>query len=417
MKTVWILNHYAQEPGRPGGTRHHALACHLPQFDWRAYILASSVELNTGRQRLTGNEKTLFMPLENLPGGFLWIRTPTYTGNGIGRVLNMLSYTTRALLSHTTQGLPKPDIIIGSSVHPFAALAGLRLARKYRVPFIFEVRDLWPQTLIDMGRLKSGHPTTMALQGLERYLYHHSDKIIVLLPYAKEYIAPLGIPCSRIYWIPNGTDLEQFPAISAPMREPFTLMYFGAHGAANGLRNIIEAMVLIERRYPALPIKLRLVGDGPLKADLIQQAHVLGLHNVSFENPVPKYQIPSLAAEADAFVFNLINAPVFKYGISSNKLFDFMSAKRPVLFCCDAQNNPVAESGCGITVRPEDPQALCDAIIQLYEMPIDTRQSMGALGRRYIEENHDIRQLAIKLMDVLDGLTNQSQRRGHEAGV
>lgn len=409
MKTVWILNHYAQEPGGPGGTRHYSLASKIPRYGWQAYIIASSVEMNTGRQRLPADRKTLFMPLQDLPGGFLWVQTPQYTGNGIGRVTNMLTYTFHALLSRTTKVLPKPDIIIGSSVHPFAALAGFKLARQYRVPFIFEVRDLWPQTLIDMGRLKSGRPITCLLQLLEKWLYHHSDKIIVLLPNARYYIAPLGVPCSRIHWIPNGTDLEHFPATLAPMREPFTLMYFGAHGAANGLENIIDAMALLEQRYPSLPIKLRLVGDGPRKVDLIKRAENKGLRTVSFEKPVPKSSIPVLASEADAFIFSLIHAPVFKYGISSNKLFDFMAASRPVLFCSDAENNPIAESGCGITVRPGDPEALCGAIQRIFEMPVEERQSMGLAGRYYIEKNHDFEQLAVKLVDVLNELTDQRQ--------
>ena len=401
MKTVWILNHYAKEPGIAGGTRHYSLACNIPKYGWQAFIIASCIGPNPGCQ-LSPSNTVSFTPLKNAPGGILWIRTPAYTGNGIGRVMNMLAYTVRAILNNNTKCLARPDIVIGSSVHPFAALAGLKIARRYRVPFIFEVRDLWPQTLIDMGRLKIGHPVTLMLQYIERFLYAKSDKIIVLLPKADKYIVPLDIPASRIYWIPNGVDLEHFPATPLPIHDSFTLMYFGAHGTANGLGNIINAMALLEKKDPNLPIRLRLVGDGPQKNDLMRQAKTFGLHNVSFENPVPKSCIPSLAAEADAFIFNLLHIPVFKYGISSNKLFDFMAANRPILFCCGAENNPIAEAGCGITVNPEDPEALYNAIVQIYRTPIDKRRAMGEAGRRYIERNHDYRQLSFNLANLLN---------------
>ena len=152
MKNVWILNHYAQEPGGAGGTRHYSLAKHLVDYGWKASIIAASVELNTGRQRLSPGEKRRLSKFGNVP--FLWVRTPRYKGNGGGRMINMLMYSLRVLLPWTTRKLDRPDVIIGSSVHPFAAAAGAILARRFRVPFVFEVRDLWPQTLVDLGRLQ-----------------------------------------------------------------------------------------------------------------------------------------------------------------------------------------------------------------------------------------------------------------------
>jgi len=328
-------------------------------------------------------------------------------GNGVGRVANMLVYTLRVMLPAQTRMLPRPDVVIGSSVHPFAAVAGLKLARRHGVPFVFEVRDLWPKTLIDMGRLKQGRPLTRMFQYMEKWLYLRSDRIIVLLPYAADYIVPLGIPSSRIIWIPNGVDIENSPVPPPPQpHELFTLMYFGAHGNANGLKNILEAIARLERYHPDMPISMRLVGDGPLKSCLMERARDLGLRRVRFENPVPKNRIPSLMAEADAFVFSLVSAPVFRYGVSSNKLFDFMAGARPIIFCCDAANNPVAEAGAGLTVKPEDPVALSEAILQLYSAPIAERHAMGTAGRHYVEKNHDFRQLSMYFASILDDLAN-----------
>ena len=117
-----------------------------------------------------------------------------------------------------------------------------------------------------------------------------------------------------------------------------------------------------------------------------------------------------LAAQADEFVFNLIDAPVFRYGISSNKLFDFMAGERPIVFSCDSSNNPIAEAGAGLTVAPGQPQALAEAIAQIAAMPRAERQRMGRAGREYVEQNHGFDQLAGRLAAVLDAVCAEQRR-------
>lgn len=149
MKNIWILNHYATYPGGVGSSRHYYLAKCLKSLGWSATIIAASVEHQTGIQRLKFGEGQRIDEINGVP--FLWLRTPVYKGNGAGRLKNILAYTWSVLQPNATKELPRPDVIVGSSVHPFAAVAGALLARRLSVPFIFEVRDLWPQTLIDLG--------------------------------------------------------------------------------------------------------------------------------------------------------------------------------------------------------------------------------------------------------------------------
>jgi glycosyltransferase involved in cell wall biosynthesis len=408
MKSVWILNHYAQEPGGPGGTRHYSLARVLRQNGWQASLIAAGTEHGTGRERLAEGETRRLDHYDGVP--FLWLRTAAYAGNGADRIKNMLGYTFAALKKENLTGLQRPDVVVGSSVHPFAAWAGLRLARRYRVPFVFEVRDLWPQTLVDLGRLSDSHPMTLALRWLERHLYKYASAIVVLLPRAGEYIEPLGVPADKIVWVPNGIELDIFPPPTPKAAsDTFTLMYFGAHGTANGLDNVIKAMDEVRKKEPEKAISLRIIGDGPLKADLIKFAGELNLTNVSFEAPVPKKQIAQLASKADAFVFNLIDAPVFKYGISSNKLFDFMACGRPVIFSCDAGNNPVEAAAGGVTVPAGNPPALAQAIIDLADLPEDERQRMGAANRKHIEENYEFNLLGAKFAGALNRAVEKKQ--------
>ena len=404
LKQVWMLNHYAQEPGGAGGTRHFHLAEHLPAFGWQATVIAASVELNTGRQRLTPDEAYRHQTIAGVP--FLWIRTPEYRGSGGGRAINMLAYTVRALLPRYTRELSRPDAIIGSSVHPFAALAGAILARRHRVPFLFEVRDLWPQTLIDIGRLRERSPMTWILRCLERWLYRRAARIVVLLPRAVDYIAPLGIAENRVVWIPNGVDLALFPTIAPRSRsagDPFVLMYFGAHGQANGLDNILQAMKRVAERTRPGTIHLRMIGDGPLKPGLMKLAEQLGLSSVFFEPPVPKNAIPSLALQADAFIIAVLDLPrLYRYGISMNKIFDYLAAARPIIIASGAANNPVAESGSGITVPPNKPDALAQAILKIAQASEEERSRLGMAGRRYVEDHHGFGCLAERLASTLD---------------
>lgn len=402
MRHVWILNHYAVEPNGAGGTRHYNLAKHLPAHGWTVSIIASSVELNSGRQRLNKDEKFRLEIFGEVP--FLWVRTPRYRGNGGGRVLNMLTYAVRALFPSVTKCLTKPDVIIGSTVHPFAAITGALLAQRQRVPFIFEVRDLWPQTLIDMKRIKEHGFTAYTMRSMERWLCHRASRIVMLLPRAEDYIVRLGVPAKKATWISNGVELSDFPyrMPAVTPEQTFTLMYFGAHGQANGLDNILHAIKLVNDVSSQNKIRLRLIGDGPQKATLQNTARRLQLSNVVFEPSMPKSKIPLLAEQADAFVFNLVDIPVFRYGISSNKLYDFMAAARPIIFCCDAGNNPVKDADCGITINSGSPQALAEGIMEMANLPLAERIAMGMRGRRHVEMNYSYEKLAQRFAATLD---------------
>lgn len=409
MKHVWILNHYAQEPSGAGGTRHFHLAQKLKKVGWNVTIIASSVDHQSGNQRLKPQEKIKLTIIDGVE--YLWLRTSSYEGNGVGRIVSMLSYTLKSLLPKNTQLLTKPDVIIGSSVHPLAGWAAARLARRHNVPFVFEVRDLWPQTLVDMGRLTEKSLVTSGLRKLEVWLYKNSSKIIVLLPKADKYIIPLGVPADRIVWIPNGVDLELFPRISyeACDGKPFTLMYFGAFGQANGLDNLLRAMKLIQSN--GSNIRLRLIGGGVLKADLKLMAAEFGLTNTTFEEPVSKLDIPLLASSADCFVITVLDKKnLYRYGISMNKLFDYLASQRPIIIASDAANNPVDEAQAGFSVPPENPQALAEAIINMSQVPIEERGRLGVNGRKYVERNHSFTRLAERMGSLLDQITSTTSR-------
>src|SRR5690554_882547 len=414
MKNVWILNHYAKAPTSTGGSRHFQFARYLKDQGWRAVLIASSAEHISGKQKLEKNESFRHELISGVD--FHWLRTPAYQGNGFQRMVNMLAYTIQAVRPSATKDLPPPDVIIGSSVHPFAALAAWWLARRHRVPFVFEVRDLWPQTLIDMGRLKDNGVAAKLMRSLEGFLYKRASKIITLLPFASSYLARFAVPDDKVVWMSNGVALDEYPELKRCPEDakdrPFELMYYGSHGAANGLDTLINAMAVAKELLSNRDerVQLRLIGDGLEKDALITQARQMGIESrVSFEPPVPKSKIPEISAAADAFVITVRNLPeLYKYGISMIKIFDYMASGRPVIIASNATNNPIADANAGITVAAEDAEALGRAIVEVTTMTPERRAELGANGRAHVAKEYDYRVLAKRLACSLNELVGST---------
>lgn len=410
MQHVWIINHYAQVPSGAGGVRHYGLASHLSHYGWTTSLIAASVEHITGRQRLTGR---LLRKLETVAGvQCLWLRTPSYQGNGFGRILNMATYVFMILLPGMTRGLPRPDLIIGSSVHPFAAWAAALLARRYRVPFVFEVRDLWPTTLIDMGKISSSGLSARILFRLERWLVRRAALTVVLMSRAAEYYTALGVDASRILVLPNGAEVASVSPPPTVERDCFTLMYCGAMGAANSLETLIDALVLVERHWQGpVNFQCRLIGDGPERSLIEARATGAGLKSVSFESPVAKEKVSELLLEADAFVITLKDMPnLYRFGISMNKIFDYMAAGRPTIMAAEVPDNPLGLSGGGEVVLPESPTALSEAILHLLRTKKIERDKMGQDAWRYVFEHHHYAHLAERLAMAMNDIVGESDK-------
>ncbi len=406
MRHVWILNHYAVWPDGVGSTRHYSLAKHLVSMGWDASIISSSVEHATGRQCFTS--LTLKKIREVGPVRFMQLRNPSYRGNGIGRIINIVTYAVMTLLPGMMSGLPRPDVIIGSSVHPLAAFSACILASRYKVPFVFEIRDLWPRTLVDMGYIGEKSAVSRFLYWLERCLLKRANKVVVLLPKAIEYAESFGVTRDKIVWIPNGCDEAGLVSENGNQnnQEKLVFSYIGAHGYANDLKTLLDALHISAKANMADRFLFKFIGDGPLKSELVQYAEDLGLNNVVFVPAVPKKEVSRLASSSDALFITVRNYPgLYKYGISMNKIFDYMNAGRPVVIAVNAANNPVNESGCGITVPPESPGELANAIKCLVDMSQEERLEMGRKGKQYIQEHHDYEKLSKRLASVLNGLS------------
>jgi len=406
---LWIFNHYAVAPDMSGGTRHYDLASELVQRGYKVAIFASSFHHGSRREmKLTSGER---WKVEDINGvKFVWIKTFPYQYNNWRRMLNMVSYMLRAWrigrkLTRLSPDIERPDVIIGSSVHPLAVLAAVWIAKHYGASFIVEVRDLWPQTLVDMGILSDHHPLKYILALLEKYFYKRADRIITLPPKAVDYIIKLDIDPQKIVWIPNGVNLDRFTKVNDLYQQGnsdvFKIMYVGSHGPSSGLETLLKAAKILQNNGYN-DINFILVGDGSEKAKLIEMKDKMNLNNVKFCDPVPKNDIPRKLLQADALLHIELEFMCSKYGGSPNKIFDYMGAGKPIIYASNFVKDMLDEIGCGIYVAPGDYQALANAIIQLYKMPVEKRMEIGLKGKEYVMQYHDIPVLADKLESCIN---------------
>ena len=407
-KNIWILNHYAVSPDMAGGTRHYDFGRELVKRGYKVTIFASG--FNHSTKKYIKVHSTERYKIEDYDGvRFVWLNTIPYYCNNWRRVINMISYGVRVLSA--CQGIEKPHVIIGSSVHPFAVLAAWWLARRYKAKFIFEVRDLWPQTAVEIGAIKSTGIPARILYTWEKFMYKKAENIIVLMSNAKEYIERCGIDPQKIVRVPNGVDLERFdkPVYINPTSEvaksfkkykdKFKVVYAGAHGPANGLETIINAAYLLFKK--SANIHFFLIGDGPEKKKLIKNAQEKMIDNITFLDPVPKSQVPTILQHSDLLMFCLRDFSIYKYGISPNKMYDYFASEKPVVMSGNTVNNIVQKAGTGITVEPENSEALAEGIIKIQKMSLEERQKLGANGRAYVEKYHSTRVLGDILEKIL----------------
>ncbi|MEA3228651.1 MAG: glycosyltransferase family 4 protein [Campylobacterota bacterium] len=395
---IWIFNHHALTPDMGGGTRHYDFSKELVKKGHKVTIFASSFHYSR-HQELKEYSGEYFLH-ENTNGiDFIWLKTRPYKDSGIGRVINMLDYMKKVQKVALTCK-ENPDIIIGSSVHLFAVYAAYKVAKKLRVPFIMEVRDIWPQTLIDMG-ISKWHPFVLFLGVLEKLLYKKADKIITNLPFAYKHIEKFGVKRENIVWISNGVDLSAFENLTTKKTETFLVTYTGSIAQANVLDSLFE---VAKRLKNIDTIKFKLYGDGAYFQKYQKYIQDNKLENIELMGLVSKNDIPQILVNSDVLYLGLKDSPLYRYGISLNKIFDYLASNRPIIFASNARNNPVQDSKSGITIKPENADELEKAIIELYSMREEDRKSRFNNGFEYVKNNFSVQFLTNKLENLINGL-------------
>jgi glycosyltransferase involved in cell wall biosynthesis len=329
---------------------------------------------------------------------YVWLRTPAYEGNGIGRVRNMLAFV-YGLYRHQNEFLRDfaPDVVIASSTYPLDIFPARAIARRFGARLVFEVHDLWPLSPMELGNMSRFHPFIMTMQVGEDFACKHADHVVSMLPKAAEHLQSRGMQPEKFVYVPNGAVLEDWSLDGKRLpdahrdalagyaaRKRFVVMYAGAHGLLNNLDIVLDAA----RELADTPIQFCLVGHGPEKARLEQRARELGVTNVDFLPSVPKDSVPQLLEHADALFLSFAPQPLFRFGVSPNKLMDYMMAGKPVIAAMRAGNDPPTELGFGWSVAPDDPHALAAALRTLAAMPAADRAVLAGRARTAAEQQY-----------------------------
>ncbi len=400
---ILLVNHYAGSPLYGMEYRPYYLAREWVRLGHSVTVVGSSFS----HLRRRSPEKSEEM-IDDIR--FLWLKTRGYNGNGAGRVLNMAAFSTALYLS---AGLlarnERPDVVIASSPHPFIIYGAGRIARLSGARLIFEVRDLWPLTIVELGNISPRHPFIALMQRAEDYAYRAADRVISVLPKAGDYMVGRGMNRDKFACVPNGVDIagenvfglrlpNYHEAALAGLREKglFLVGYAGGHGIANALGYLIDAAAILRNS----PVAFVLAGEGTEKQALAEKAMRLGLENVCLLPPVDKAAMPALLSAMDALYIGWNREPIYRFGISPNKIMDYMMSGKPVIHSVEACNDPVAESGCGVSVPPEDPGRIAGALESMLSMTGAEREQMGARGRSFVLEHFDYRVLAGKYLEA-----------------
>ncbi|BEV72266.1 O-antigen biosynthesis protein WlbE [Paludibacterium sp. THUN1379] len=399
---ILYLNHYAGSPKHGMEYRPYYLSREWLKSGDKVNILAASY--SHLRQNNPKDLPGLFGEEEIDGIIYSWYATPKYSGNGIGRVLNIFVYLFQVWnMSRFFVNKWTPDVVIASSTYPLDIYPARFIAKHAKARLIFEVHDLWPLTPVEVGGMSPRHPWIWLLQKAENFAYRVSDAVVSMLPCAKEHMVEHGMAPEKFHYVPNGIVVSEWESATQSLPEVhlakieqlkaqghFLVGYAGGHGLANALQELLKAADWLRDE----PVSFVLVGDGPDKLALEQMARELGLGNVHFLPPVAKAAVPALLAHMDALFIGWRKLPIYRFGINPNKLFDYMMSARPVIHSVEAGNDIVREAQAGLSVAAEDPAAIAAAVRQLMAMDPAERQRLGENGKRYVLDNHDYSVLA-----------------------
>jgi len=404
---ILIINHYAGSPDMGMEFRPYFMAQEWKKMGHKVTIIAASYAHVRTVQKYF--KKTIQKEIIN-GIDYIWIKTPKYEGNGIGRIKNIFSFIWHLNLrvKKFTKEL-NPDVVIASSTYPFDIFPAKKIARLNNAKLIFEVHDLWPLSPIELGGMSRNHPFIRAVQFVEDFAYKHCDLVISMLPKTKEHMISRGLNPSKFNYIPNGINLDDWTDKQEIPNEHDTLInnlrnagkklvcYAGSYGIANSLDTLINTAQLLQNEN----IAIILVGKGPEKLNFIKIVKKENINNVYFLPPVKKQQIPDLLDKMDILYIGLQRQSLFRFGISPNKMFDYMMAGKPIIQSIEAGNNIVKDANCGLSVEPENPKETKNTILKLLSHSEEELKQIGLNGKNYVLKNHEYAVLAKKFIDII----------------
>lgn len=413
VKNVWIFNQYNMPPEYGHLNRHYNFGKFLKEAGYNPVVFVGSFLHNTDIQMIKNHDHYKVYDNCNFP--YIFIRTCDYSKSKLKRVYAMFEYNRN--LYKTVTDLEKPDVIIGSSAHPLAAIAAIKLAKKYKCKAVVEVRDLWPESFAAYNIISKRNPILKLLYAGEKWIYKKADKLIFTMEGGKDYIVKKRwdkssggpIDLSKVYHINNGVDLSVFDNNSEQyqIEDPdldnentFKVIYTGSIRMVNKVGFLLDAAKIL-REKGAENIKLLIWGDGDEKKRLQERVTEEELTNVCFKGRVDKKYIPYIASKGQLNIALGENMSLFDFGISANKMFEYFAAGKPVLFTIKSGYSIIDKYSTGIELSDSSAMSIADAILYFKNLSKDEYEKY-CINAKKASHDYDFQKLTEKLIELIE---------------
>lgn len=402
---ILLINHYAGCPDCGMEFRPYYMAKNWTGKGHKVLIVAATFS----HLRKTNKQILDDFLYENIDGvDYLWIKTPEYSTNGLDRLKNIITFV-RKLNKYSGDIVQKfiPHAVIASSTYPVDISAAKKIAKKAKAKLIFEIHDLWPLSPMELGGYSKFHPFIAFLQYFENIAFKKSDAVVSILPKTLEHAKNHGLKPEKWHYVPNGIYLNDWnKSIKIPQNYAkkldelkqkglFLIGYAGNIGVANVLHTFIESKKYLKDQK----VGIILLGTGTEVNNLKKLAE--SYSHVYFFDPIEKTAIPNFLKKLDVVYVGLKRQPLFRFGVSPNKIFDYMMAKKPIIQAIEAGNDLVNEANAGITIEPENPEQIAKAILKFSQLSKNELNQMGENGQKFVLNNHEYSVLSNKFLQVL----------------
>lgn len=420
-KRIWFINQNSYLPEDGPHIRHYALGKYLSRDGYESFVFAGNELHHNGRRIDTGKE--LYVEKHRDGVHFFYIKTHHYSKNDAHRILNIISFYLNVfkVCRKVEKEYGKPDVIYASSMYPTALLAGIKLAKKYKVKCISENRDIVPDGFVANGAIKENGFLVKMMRLFMRRIFEKSDALVFTMSEGTKYISDMNwdkahggkIDMAKVFYINNGVDMEaveenedRYVLDDPDLDNPsiFKVVYFGAIRFMNQMPLFIDTALELKRRG-CNDIKILMWGNGTkieeMRIKLVQQ----NLDNIVLKGYVDKQYIPGIAKRADVFIGTGNSCSVGKYGISFNKLFDYLAAGKPIILPFKVAGSIVAENGAGLEIDNADAKTLADILISFKQMGSDEYKQYCNNSKK-IAKQFDYKVLSKQVESVIELIDN-----------
>lgn len=402
---IWLINHYAVPPQYYPLARQTNFAKHLMAQGHEVTIFAASTVHNSDKNLITDGRKWREETVDGVH--YVYIKCLHYQGSGLKRIYNICEFAWK--LPGVCKHFARPDAIVATSMPPTSCAMGIRLAKKYGCKGVAEIADLWPESIVAYGIAGPKNPAVISLRWLEKWIYKKADAVVFTMEGAYDYILERGwekdVPREKVHYINNGVELAEFRKNARDFTvedadlensELFKVVYTGSVRKVNNLGLLLDAAKCVKDPK----VRFLVWGDGDELPMLKKRLTDEGITNVVFKGRVEKKFVPSIVCRADLNIAHNTPSPLFRFGISFNKMFDYFAAEKPVLSDFPCPYDPAIRCGAGVQVEDPTAENIAAAVERFAAMPkneyLQFCRNASAAAEEYSFEN-----LTNKLLEII----------------